>query len=239
MIVTPDASVLLKWVLPGDDEQDTGAALALRDEAAAGTLDLVVPQLWIYEVGNTLARRFPEDADELLASLADFGLTEARLDAKVESPRRVPVGEVRCRVLRRGLPCRGARPPGRVRHGGRRVCAPRLGGRGHFVSSALADALNRQVRKTSGNSRGLRRCRERTGTQLQQASASGLRRPARVRVGVQEGRRPLTHERTAAPRQPHRSHSCQPAAGYRNPSAGVRACTSSTSTSRETRTKCR
>ena len=65
MIVTPDASVLLKWVLPADDEQDTGAALALRDEAAAGTLDLVVP----------------EDADEMLASLADFGLTEAKLDA--------------------------------------------------------------------------------------------------------------------------------------------------------------
>ncbi len=82
MIVTPDASVLLKWVLPADDEQDTDAALALRDEAAAGTLDLVVPQLWIYEVGNTLARRFPEDADETLASLADFGLTEARLDAR-------------------------------------------------------------------------------------------------------------------------------------------------------------
>ena len=82
MIVTPDASVLLKWVLPGDDEPDTDAALALRDEAVAGTLDLVVPQLWIYEVGNTLARRFPDDAEELLASLADFGLTEARLDSR-------------------------------------------------------------------------------------------------------------------------------------------------------------
>ena len=82
MIVTPDASVLLKWVLPGDDEHDTDVALALRDQAVAGTLDLVVPQLWIYEVGNTLARRFPDDAGELLASLADFGLTEAPLDAK-------------------------------------------------------------------------------------------------------------------------------------------------------------
>ena len=81
MIVTPDASVILKWVLPGDDEQDTDAALALRDEAVVGTLDLVVPQLWIYEVGNTLARRFPEDANELLASLADFGLVEAPLHA--------------------------------------------------------------------------------------------------------------------------------------------------------------
>ena len=82
MIVTPDASVLLKWVLPGEGEQDTDEALALRDEAVAGSLDLVVPQLWIYEVGNTLARRFPDDAGELLATLADFGLTEARLDAR-------------------------------------------------------------------------------------------------------------------------------------------------------------
>ena len=81
MIVTPDASVLLKWVLPGDDEQDTDEALALRDGAVAGTLDLVVPQFWVYEVGNTLARRFPDDAGDLLASLVDFGLTEARLDA--------------------------------------------------------------------------------------------------------------------------------------------------------------
>lgn len=85
MIVTPDASVLLKWVLAGEDEQDTDQALALRDEAVAGSLELVVPQLWIYEVGNTLARRFPDDAGELLATLADFGLTEARLDARWRS----------------------------------------------------------------------------------------------------------------------------------------------------------
>ena len=82
MIVTPDASVLLKWVLPGDDEPDAAAALSLRDEAVAGAVELVVPQLWVYEVGNTLARRFPDQAGELLASLVDFGLMEARLDAR-------------------------------------------------------------------------------------------------------------------------------------------------------------
>ncbi len=82
MIVIPDASVLLKWVLPGDDEQDGDAALSLRDEAVSGSVELVVPQLWLYEVGNTLARRFPDQAGELLASLTDFGLTEARLDVR-------------------------------------------------------------------------------------------------------------------------------------------------------------
>ena len=43
---------------------------------------MVVPQLWIYEVGNALARRFPDDAVELSASLADFGLAEARLGSR-------------------------------------------------------------------------------------------------------------------------------------------------------------
>ena len=82
MIVPPDASVLLKWVLPLDDEEDGDAALSLRDEAVSGTVELVVPQLWLYEVGDTLARRFPDQAGELLASLTDFGLTEARLDLR-------------------------------------------------------------------------------------------------------------------------------------------------------------
>ena len=46
MIVTPDASVLLRWFLPGDDD------LSLRDEAVSGTIDLVVPQPWNYGGGQ-------------------------------------------------------------------------------------------------------------------------------------------------------------------------------------------
>ena len=64
MIVMPDASVLLRWVLPGHDAEATHAALALRDEAVAGPLDLVVPQRGIYEVGDTLAGRFSDDSEE-------------------------------------------------------------------------------------------------------------------------------------------------------------------------------
>ena len=80
--IVPDASVLLKWILPVEDQADTVAALSLREAAVAGAITLVVPQLWIYEVGNTLARRFPEQADDLLANLVDFRLAEARLDAR-------------------------------------------------------------------------------------------------------------------------------------------------------------
>ena len=46
VIVTPDASVLLKSVIRSDDEQDTDAAVAPHDQAVTGTLDLVVPHFW-------------------------------------------------------------------------------------------------------------------------------------------------------------------------------------------------
>ena len=82
VIVIPDASILLKWVLPGGDERNISAALSLREEAAAGAVELVVPQLWVYEAGRALARQFPERADDLLSVLVDFRLREARLDAR-------------------------------------------------------------------------------------------------------------------------------------------------------------
>ena len=82
VIVIPDASVLLKWVLPGGDERNISAALSLREEAVAGAVELVVPQLWVYEAGQTLARRFPDRADDLLAALVGFRLREAQLDAR-------------------------------------------------------------------------------------------------------------------------------------------------------------
>ena len=76
-IVVPDASVLLKWVLPTSEEgRDT--ALQLREAATTGEITLMVPPLWLYEVANTLARRFPDQAAQLLDALVVFGLIERR-----------------------------------------------------------------------------------------------------------------------------------------------------------------
>lgn len=66
--MVPDASVLLKWVL-AQPETDTEQALALREAAIAKRLVLAVPPLWLYEVGNTLARRYPDNAQALIESL--------------------------------------------------------------------------------------------------------------------------------------------------------------------------
>jgi len=76
-LVVPDASVILKWVLPSENEPDAVRALALRDAILSEEVDACVPTLWLYEVGNTLARRFPEEAGHILDVLLRFHLVSA------------------------------------------------------------------------------------------------------------------------------------------------------------------
>ena len=85
----PDASVLLKWVLPSDDEPDTDRAMQLRACILEETARVLLPSLWLYDVGNTIARRFPTQALPWMSALMKFELkeappTEARLTAAVE-----------------------------------------------------------------------------------------------------------------------------------------------------------
>jgi len=77
-VVVPDASVLLKWVLPEDEEPEANKSLLLRAAIVGETIRAIVPTLWIYEVGNTIARRFPNQASDWLSALVKFGLSESR-----------------------------------------------------------------------------------------------------------------------------------------------------------------
>ena len=77
LVVVPDASVILKWVLPPATEHDVRHALALRDAIATASVRALVPTLWIYEVGNLLARERPGEASRLLDVLIRFGLDDA------------------------------------------------------------------------------------------------------------------------------------------------------------------
>jgi predicted nucleic acid-binding protein len=76
-LVVPDASVLLKWVLPSNDEPDADKALLLRTAILDETVRVLVPTLWLYEVCNTVARRFRAQASGWLSALMKFGLEEA------------------------------------------------------------------------------------------------------------------------------------------------------------------
>ncbi len=75
-IVVPDASVLLKWVLPSEDEPHADKAPQLRSAIVDSTVHALVPPLWIYELGNTIARRFPDNAQAWLSALMKFALEE-------------------------------------------------------------------------------------------------------------------------------------------------------------------
>jgi predicted nucleic acid-binding protein len=73
----PDASVLLKWVLNADDEPDTSQALDLKSAWLAEACELLVPALWVYEVGNVVGLKQPDHAPELMAAMTSLELPEA------------------------------------------------------------------------------------------------------------------------------------------------------------------
>lgn len=77
VLIVPDASVLLKWVLPSEDEPDGDKALLLRAAIQDEAVQALLPALWLYEVGNTIARRFPTHASGWLSALMKFRLEEA------------------------------------------------------------------------------------------------------------------------------------------------------------------
>jgi len=77
VLIVPDASVILKWVLPCEEEPDWDRARRLLEGFVEGETDMIVPSLWFFEAGNTLARRFGFDvADSMLHWLLELGIPE-------------------------------------------------------------------------------------------------------------------------------------------------------------------
>lgn len=74
--VVPDASVILKWVLPETGEQYYAQAEALRQSYLDNEVTLIVPSLWRFEIGNTLARRYPDHVLEDITDLQNMGMRE-------------------------------------------------------------------------------------------------------------------------------------------------------------------
>ena len=88
-IVVPDASVILKWMLQGADEESRDPALALKDAWLEGAIEIVVPTLWIFEVGNVLGLKQPAKAEVLLQTVVDLALPEESAAAYATSILRV------------------------------------------------------------------------------------------------------------------------------------------------------
>ncbi|HJT20878.1 MAG TPA: type II toxin-antitoxin system VapC family toxin [Nitrospira sp.] len=79
MIVVPDASVILKWVLEKDTEPGYSQAAMLQEALLAETIEIRIPTLWRYEVGNVLGLKKPRMAMELMSALLAYEFEEIPL----------------------------------------------------------------------------------------------------------------------------------------------------------------
>ncbi len=78
-VVVPDASVILKWVLQREDEPDFLNALRILDEYLAGAIEIRLPSLWRYEVGNILGLKQPRRAGDAMEALLAYEFEEEAL----------------------------------------------------------------------------------------------------------------------------------------------------------------
>ena len=69
-----DASVAVKWLLPGGDEANADKALALLAGIEAGTLEPIQPPHWLAEVAAVLARLSPRTVDDDVLDLCALEL---------------------------------------------------------------------------------------------------------------------------------------------------------------------
>jgi predicted nucleic acid-binding protein len=76
-IIIPDASVLLKWGLDTLEEGDREQAILLQNEWLEGRIDILLPRVWAFEVGNVLAQKKPAQAEELMEIFLGYRLLEA------------------------------------------------------------------------------------------------------------------------------------------------------------------
>lgn len=79
MIVVPDASVILKWVLEREHEPDYRQAAKLQQAILDETIEIRLPTLWKYEVGNILGLKKPAVATELMSALLAYEFDEVPL----------------------------------------------------------------------------------------------------------------------------------------------------------------
>jgi predicted nucleic acid-binding protein len=78
-----DASVILKWVFNTPAEVDSHKALILLNNWVKGKCDLVLPSLWLYEVGNVIGRNIPDKAAEFMKMLIEYRIEEAPVTVSI------------------------------------------------------------------------------------------------------------------------------------------------------------
>jgi len=82
MIIVPDASVILKWVLEKENEPGYSPAVKLQEALLAEEIEILMPTLWRYEIGNVLGMKKPRMAVELMNALLAYEFDEVPLTSE-------------------------------------------------------------------------------------------------------------------------------------------------------------
>jgi len=82
-IIVPDASIILKWALGEEKETERDKALSILYDYIEGRCEIVLPSLWVYEVGNILGMKHPESSKEIMDILLDYEFKEYRMSKDV------------------------------------------------------------------------------------------------------------------------------------------------------------
>ena len=81
--VVPDASVILKWVFKAPEEDHAEEALLLLDQWVDGRINIIVPALWCFEVGNVLGLKSAGLAAEIMALLLEYKFEEQAITDEI------------------------------------------------------------------------------------------------------------------------------------------------------------
>jgi len=74
--IVPDASVLLKWAFNSPDEADRERAINFLNAWLDGRVNIILPKLWSFEVGNVLMIKNPGFAAEIMEIFLGYNLDE-------------------------------------------------------------------------------------------------------------------------------------------------------------------
>lgn len=74
--IVPDASIILKWAFKEEGETEKDRALPILHGFIEGKYEILLPSLWVYEVGNVLGMKYPESSKEIMDILLEYELKE-------------------------------------------------------------------------------------------------------------------------------------------------------------------
>lgn len=82
-ITVLDASVILKWAFNTPEENYRDSALELLHAWLNGKIEILLPKLWSFEVGNVLGLKNPKMAAEIMDIFWGYDFTEIEITPKL------------------------------------------------------------------------------------------------------------------------------------------------------------